>query len=283
MEALNGIRELELGHRAYDFGMLDSLVAAAARELLDMRRSHRIEVDVPADCRPETMDEAYRIQAAVVQGLLHEGGRVIGYKAACTSTIAQTALRIDHPVFGRLLSHSSHASGVVLSADAFVHRVVEAEFAFRIRRDIETVTEGHGVESIRDCIDAVIPSIEIVDYRYDSWTIGAPQVAADNAIHGCWISGSPLTDWQHLDLENCRVGVTRNGELVTTGSGAAVLGHPLAVMAWIADELPRYGLALRAGDVVTTGVTTDVFEAVAGDHIEARFEDLGSVAVGFTE
>ncbi len=263
--------------------MLDSVVAAAARELLDMRRSQRIEVDLPVGCRPATMDEAYRIQGEVVRGLLPEGGRVIGYKAACTSTIAQAALRIDHPVFGRLLSHSSHASGVLLSAAAFVHRVVEAEFAFRIRHDVETVTGGHDVESIRDCIDAVIPSIEIVDYRYQSWTIGAAQVAADNAIHGCWISGSPVTDWQHLDLATCRVGVTRNGELVTTGSGAAVLGHPLAVMAWIANELPRDGVALRAGDVVTTGVTTDVFEAVAGDHIEARFEHLGSVAVGFTE
>jgi hypothetical protein len=44
-----------------------------------------------------------------------------------------------------------------------------------------------------------------------------------------------------------------------------VLGHPLDVMAWLADELPRFGLQLRAGDFVTTGVATDVFEAGAGD------------------
>lgn len=263
--------------------MLESVVAAAARELLDMRRLQRIEVDLPAGCRPTSVGDAYRIQAEVARGLLPADGRMIGYKAACTSAIAQAALRIDHPVFGRLLSHSSHTSGVVLRASDFVHRVVEAEFAFRVRRDVEAMTGGYDVESIRGCIDAVIPSIEIVDYRYESWTIGAAQVAADNAIHGCWISGSPLTIWQHLDLEACRVDVTRNGEVVTTGSGAAVLGHPLAVMAWIANELPRYGLALHAGDVVTTGVTTDVFEAGAGDRIEASFEDLGSVAVSFIE
>jgi 2-keto-4-pentenoate hydratase len=77
------------------------------------------------------------------------------------------------------------------------------------------------------------------------------------------------------------VSVTRNGELVTTGSGAAVLGHPLNVMAWLADELPRFGLRLRRGDVVTTGVATDVFEANRGDSCVADFGPFGLVTVAF--
>ena len=72
-----------------------------------------------------------------------------------------------------------------------------------------------------------------------------------------------------------------NGEDVTTGSGAAVLGHPLNVMAWLADELPRFGLRLRRGDVVTTGVATDVFEATAGDTCTADFGPFGRVTVAF--
>ncbi len=75
--------------------------------------------------------------------------------------------------------------------------------------------------------------------------------------------------------------VARNGELVTTGSGAAVLGHPLNVMAWLADELPCFGLQLRRGDVVTTGVATDVFEAGAGDSCVADFGPFGRVTVAF--
>ena len=112
----------------------------------------------------------------------------------------------------------------------------------------------------------MIPAIEIVDYRYAEWTIGAPQVAADNAIHGAWVCGTPCTDWQHIDLSMAGVVARRNGEVVSTGSGAAVLGHPLAVLAWLADELPTVGLGLGAGDVVTTGVTTGVFEVGAGDE-----------------
>jgi len=256
-------------------------IAAAADELLDMRATHRVELDLPEGLTPTSLDDAYAIQQRVVAGLLPVDGRRIGYKAACTSPIAQAALEIEGPLFGQLMSHSSRPSGSTLTASDFVHRVIEAEFAFRMGVDAIPVAGGHTIESIAACIDAVIPAIEVVDYRYAAWTIGALQVAADNAIHGAWVYGSPVTDWAALDLAAAGVAVRRNGKVETTGSGSAVLGHPLTVMAWLADELPRFELQLRAGDVVTTGVTTGVFEATAGDEIEAVFERIGSVSVRF--
>ena len=125
-------------------------------------------------------------------------------------------------------------------------------------------------------------AIEIVDHRFDSWAVGALPVAADNAIHGWWVHGDPVAGWQHLDLASAGVVVRRNGGVVTTGSGEMVLGHPLTVLAWLADELPRFGRSLRAGDLVTTGVTTDVFEAEPGDHLQAEFEGIGSVELSFS-
>ena len=246
-----------------------------------MRANHRVELDLPEHLRPSTLDDAYAIQHRVVAGSLPVGARRIGYKAACTSPIAQAALEVDSPLFGQLMSHSSQPSGSTLAAGEFVHRVIESEFAFRLGADVTPVVGGHTPDSIAACIDAVIPAIEVVDYHYVAWTIGALQVAADNAIHGAWIYGEPLEDWAALDLVAAVVTARVNGDVVTTGSGAAVLGHPLNVMAWIADELPRFGLQLCAGDVVTTGVTTDVFEAVAGDDIETDFEGIGSVSVRF--
>jgi 2-keto-4-pentenoate hydratase len=218
----------------------------------------------------------------VVAALLAQAdGRCIGFKMACTSEIAQAALQIDRPVFGRLMSQTTSPTGTTLAADQFTHRVIEAEFAFRIGTDVEPVDSGHTQVTIAEHIDALIPSIEIVDYRFESWTVGALRIAADNAIHGWWIRGEPVTKWRGHDLATSPVSVTRNGELVTTGSGAAVLGHPLNVMAWLADELPRFGSRLRRGDVVTTGVATDVFEANAGDSCVADFGPFGTVIVAF--
>ena len=256
-------------------------IEAAAEELLDMRATHRIETDLPDELRPANLHEAYAIQRRVVAGLLPVDGHCIGYKAACTSPIAQAALEVHAPLFGRLMSHSSRPSGCTLSTHDFVHRVIEAEFAFRLSADVPPVPGGHTIETISACIDAVLPAIEVVDYHYVAWTIGALQVAADNAIHGAWVHGDRFDDWRTIDLPAAGVTVRVDGDLVTSGSGAAVLGHPLAVMAWLADELPRFGLRLEAGDLVTTGVTTGVFEANAGDEIEAEFEGIGSVRVRF--
>jgi 2-keto-4-pentenoate hydratase len=260
----------------------DEAVGDAATELLDMRASRRVVPDLPVPLWPQTLTDAYAIQQRVVADLVAQaGGRCIGFKVACTNEIAQAALQIDRPLFGRLMSQSTSPSGTTLAADRFMHRVIEAEFAFRVGVDVEPVDGGHTPATIAEVIDALIPSIEIVDYRFESWAVGALRIGADNAIHGWWVRGEPVTDWRGHDLATSAVSVTRGGKLVTTGSGAAVLGHPLNVMAWLADELPRFGLQLRAGDVVTTGVATDVFEADAGDSCVADFGPFGTVAVAF--
>jgi len=264
------------------FDVNEGLVGDAATELLDMRTKRRVVADLPSALRPETLSDAYAIQQRVVAGLAAQGGgRCIGFKVACTNEIAQAALQIDRPVFGRLMSHTTSPSGATLAADQFTHRVIEAEFAFRIGSDVEPVDGGHTTATIANHIDALIPAIEIVDHRFESWAVGALRVAADNAIHGWWIRGEPVTDWQSHDLTASAVSVTRGGELVTIGSSAAVLGHPLNVMAWLADELPRFGLRLCRGDVVTTGVATDVFEAGVGDSCVADFGPFGTVTVTF--
>jgi 2-keto-4-pentenoate hydratase len=260
----------------------DELVGDAATELLDMRANRRVVPDLPSPLRPQTLADAYAIQHRVVAALVAQGGgRRIGYKVACTSEIAQAALQIDRPVFGRLMSQTTSPSGATLAADQFTHRVIEAEFAFRIGVDVEPVDGGQTHATITEHIDALIPGIEIVDHRFESWAVGALRIAADNAIHGWWVRGEPVTDWRGHDLATSAVSVARDGELVTTGLGAAVLGHPLTVMAWLAEELPRFGLRLRRGDVVTTGVATDVFEAGAGESCMADFGPFGVVNVAF--
>ena len=262
--------------------MNDEVLGDAAATLLDMRATRRVVPDLPPLLRPATLADAYAIQDRVVAALVGRAdGRCIGYKVACTNELAQAALQIDRPLFGRLMSQTTSPSGTTLAADQFTHRVIEAEFAFRVASDVEPVDGGHTPATIAAYINALIPGIEMVDHRFESWAVGALRVAADNAIHGWWLRGEPVTDWRDHDLAASTVSVTRNGELVTTGSGAAVLGHPLNVMAWLADELPTFGSRLRRGDVVTTGVATDVFEAVAGDACVADFGPFGTVTVAF--
>ena len=240
--------------------------------------------DLPPGLRPASLAESYDVQNLLVAKMLAgPEDRVVGYKVACTNAIAQRALQIDTPLHGQLLGPTCFPSPATLVASEFTTRVIEAEFGVRMGRDVQPAAGPHTAETIAPYVAAVLPAIEVVDHRFVDWSVGALSVAADNAIHGCWVYGAEFAgDWRALDLASHRVGVSIDGREVSTGSGSAVLGHPLNVVAWLAEELAQFGGQLRAGDWITTGVCTDVFSAEAGSTVVADFGGIGQVTIRWT-
>jgi len=262
-------------------------VTTAAHLLAQARIKHQRLSELPEAVRPKTPGEAYSVQDGVIDELLaHYGGSLIGYKIACTNVTAQQQLHVDAPFFGRLLSAFFHegTGGKPASVDAgqFFMRVVEAEFAFEMARDLPPSATPRSREEIADAVKGVIPGIEIVDSRFDEWTtIGAPSLIADNACNAAWVKGSLLTDWRGIDLAKQAVTVTVNGKLLREGNGSNVLGHPLNALEWLVNNLSARGLGLKAGQFITTGVTTEVYMAERGDRIKAGFGPVGSVDLEF--
>ena len=258
-------------------------IADAADTLAHMRATHKIVEFLEEALRPQELATAYQIQNELVDRLLAQhGGRRIGYKAACTNQLAQTQLNVPGPLFGQMLSFSHFHSPATLPASDFTRRIIEAEFGIQMAADVPPSATPYDATTIRDFIGAVLPGIEIVSHRFVDWSsVGAPSVAADNAIHGAWIQGAPLADWRTLDLASHDVTLTVNGQVFDCGTGANVLGHPFNVVAWLANELPRHGQRLKAGDFITTGVVMNVYNAQAGDALVADFGVLGKVEVVF--
>jgi 2-keto-4-pentenoate hydratase len=87
-------------------------------------------------------------------------------------------------------------------------------------------------------------------------------------------------DWRRLDLVEQRPLISLRGRQYV-GHGKNVLGDPLTALAWLADELRKLGLTLRAGEVVTTGTCHPPLPIAAGDIVEADFGSLGIVSVAF--
>jgi len=254
-------------------------IQKAADFLVDLRKSPRTVDAIPTEFRPEGLEQAYEIQNALAKGLLsHFGGEQIGYKIACTNKLAQELLNVEAPFFGRLLSSSTYPSPAWLEANAITHRLIEAEFAFELDADVPASSIPYTQDSIAAFVRSMLPAIEIVDWRYADWTtVGVESLVADNAIHGAWIQGKGYKNWREFDLSVHDVQLYVNGNVTEKGSGAAVLGHPLNALAWLANELPRHGLSLKTGDLVTTGVATNVYFAETGDKIQADFGALGTV------
>lgn len=246
--------------------------------LLNAYRQRVRLAELPPDVRPATPQEGYQCQRLFVERL----GPTIGYKIACTNAIAQRFLSMPEPFYGRLLQASTFDSPARLFAGDFFMRVIESEFAFQFARDLPPSAQPLDREQIADALAGVLPGIEIVDSRFNSWTtVGAPSLIADNACHGAWVKGVLLRDWRHLDLAAQAVELRLNGSVVQRGSGSAVLDHPLNALQWLVERLHAQGIGLLAGDYVTTGVTTDIYDAKAGDHLAADFGPVGSVELHF--
>jgi 2-keto-4-pentenoate hydratase len=210
------------------------------------------------------------------------GGAHIGYKAAATNETAQRQMDVNGPFFGTLLAATSYRSPATLPASAYRLRIVEAEFGFEMGEDVPASDVPYTAESVAPFVAFAIPAIEVVDHRYDDWRlVGAPSLAADNAIHGAWVEGEPVRDWRGLDLSRHAVNVIVNGQPWRVGSGANVLGNPLNVVAWLANELPKHGRVLRRGEKVSTGTTAEVYFANSGDRVTADFGELGKAEVQF--
>jgi 2-keto-4-pentenoate hydratase len=256
----------------------------ASRLLSDARIQHVRLAELPVDVRSKTPEEAYRCQDGVVRGWLdHYGGELIGYKIACTNVTAQRQLNVDGPFHGRLLSAFLFDSPARVAADQFFMRVVEAEFAFLMARDLPAQATPRSREEVAAAVAGVIPGIEIVDSRFDSWTtIGAMSLIADNACNAAWVKGKLIEDWRGFDLAAQPVRLTVNGKLWREGNGSAVLGHPLNALQWLANSLSSAGLGLKAGQYITTGVTMEVYMGECGDKIAADFGPVGAVELEFS-
>lgn len=255
----------------------------AAELLAQARIRHQRLPELPASVRPKSPEEAYSIQDELIERqLAHYGGTVIGYKVACTNVTAQQQLNVDAPFSGRLLSAFFFEAPAKVDASQFFMRVVEAEFAFVMARDLPPSAAPRSRQEIAAAVKGVIPGIEIVDSRFDDWTtIGAPSLIAYNACNAAWVEGRLLADWESLDLAAQPVHVTVNGKLLREGYGRNVLGHPLNALEWLVNNLSARGLGLKAGQYVTTGVTTEVYMAERGDRIMADFGPVGAVDLTF--
>lgn len=200
-------------------------------------------------------------------------GDSYGWKIAATSTAGQAHIGVDGPLPGPLFTRFRHEPGDVLPSHDLHMRVVEAEFAFRMGRDV------HPGDDVLDAVDAVALAVELPDSRFtDFAVVGPAQLLADAACASRFVLGPEVPGWRGIDLSTAGTALWINGERAARGTGAAVLGDPRTALAWLAAELPRYGHRLRAGDVVTTGTTTPPPTIGPGDTVRADFGDLGSVS-----
>ncbi|MCY4314297.1 MAG: hypothetical protein OXD44_11525, partial [Gammaproteobacteria bacterium] len=219
----------------------------------------------------------------VAQITTSRNSRAIGYKIGCTNRSIMELIGTDEPFYGRIMDDSTYSSGIELSASEFTHRIIEAEFMMVMDSDLPGSETPYKAETIKPFIGKLVPAVEIVDHRFTDFTkVGVNSLISDNGIHAASILGKPdVVGWKTMDLAKREVQLFVNGTLTETGTGENVLGNPLNAVAWLGNCLQSYGKTLRAGEMITTGATCPVYNAMAGDRILADYGELGKVDLSF--
>ena len=251
--------------------------------LLPAWQSHGCVNILPEPLRPADRAQAYQAQWALWDACGEPG---IGWKIAATSQAVQQHIGVSGPLAGRLLASRCHSPGSVISLQGNRMRVIEAEFAFRLGRDVTgTAAQPLAVQEVMSAVADLHLAIEIPNSRYANFvTAGEGALIADFACACHVVLGEAVQQpWRSLDLAAHQVSALVNGVTVAQGQGANVLGDPRWALTWLANELIGQGRCLKAGDTVITGTCVVPVPVQEGDAVTVDFGNLGTLCVTLSD
>lgn len=223
------------------------------------------------------LDQAYEVAEINTRTRLAEPGRrVTGLKVGLTSRSVQQQLGVDQPDFGVLFDDMEFLDGDAIPMNRLIQPRVEAEVAFVVGHDLSQ--EAPTWAEFLRAMAYALPALEIVDSVIQDWKITLVDTVADNASSALYVLGNQPVDVGRLDLGALGMQMGINGQVVSVGTGAACLGHPLRAAYWLARTMAARSQPLKAGQVILSGALGPMVALKAGDLVHTSIGALGSVS-----
>lgn len=232
-----------------------------------------------AEAPDMTLQEGYDIQRASIARRIERGEELVGMKMGLTSKAKMEQVGVHNPIYGHLTDTMVEGDGAELPRELFIHPRVEPEVAFILGEDLEgPVTPAEALEAVA----SVCAALEVIDSRYKDFKFTIIDVVADNASSSKIVLGTKRVAPDKLDLGNLGMVMSHNGEVVKTGSSAAIYEHPANSLAELANMLAERGEKLEAGQIIMAGGATAAIHVDTGDHVQVEVDELGSVELSIS-
>lgn len=260
----------------------DSQISAYADELYNALRQRQMITPFSERTPEMTIEDAYAVSNLLLDKRIKlDSEKVIGKKIGVTSQAVMKMLNVYQPDFGYLTDAMVVDESEALSVSTkMIQPRAEGEIAFVLKHDL--IGPGVTASDVLRATDFVVPCFEIVDSRIKDWKIKIQDTVADNASCGYFLLGSQAADPRKVDLSTCGMVMEMNGQVVATGAGAAALGSsPISCVVWLANTLGRFGVPLKAGEVILSGALVPLQPVKAGDYMSVSIGGIGRTAVRF--
>ncbi|MFJ6084956.1 2-keto-4-pentenoate hydratase [Streptomyces sp. NPDC092369] len=253
-------------------------VQKAARELLAREDECRDGAPLTEQWTDLDLPTAYAIQDETLRLRLARGETLVGVKLGLTSRAKQRRMNVDAPLTAWLTDAMILPAGERVPRDRLIHPRAEPEIVLVLGRDLKG--PGMTAATALSAVAHVCAGIELIDSRYEEFRFTLPDVVADNASSGFFVTGPVVRTPEGIDLSLEPCVLRSNGSVHDTATGAAVQGHPAEALALAANDLGRRGHVLRRGWLVLTGGMTDAVPVGPDTTVSADFGTLGHIAVG---
>lgn len=255
---------------------MTTTIQAAAQALRSARQQRLPIAPISVSHGIAGLESAYAVAEINTQARVAAGARIVGKKVGLTSKAVQQQLGVDQPDFGILFDDMELLDGQDVPAGRLMQPKIEAEVAFVVGRDLTGPAPSYA--EFLASLAYALPALEIVDSAIADWKITLVDTVADNASCGLYVLGDQPLAIAGLQLGELGMRMTKNGAVVSVGTGAACLGHPLRAAYWLAGVMAARGVGLRAGEVILSGALGPMVPVATGDLVQAQIGPLGSVA-----
>ncbi|MFE0754708.1 2-keto-4-pentenoate hydratase [Inquilinus sp. NPDC058860] len=221
------------------------------------------------------------VQKTLVRDLAPDAGPPVGYKVGLTGKAMQERLGVDHPVSGVLLQRMLLAPGTPVPAGFAARPLVEADLVAVIGD--AGVNQAKTPAEVLAHLSALRPFIELADLALaPDEKPTAASIAAINVGARLGVLGEPIAIDPGFAERLATMTVSLadgSGKVLTEAPGAAILGHPLNAVTWLAQDLAARGEALRPGQLVSLGSFGPPAQPAPGGTVTLRYDGLSAAPV----
>lgn len=250
-----------------------SILDAIAEAFVAARRAATGLPDYPG-APPSSLSDAYAIQDRAVA---LTGGKVAGWKVGKINPPLDGELgtnRLAGPIFAGSIRDGRGASPAMpVFAEGFA--AGEAEFLLRIGRAPDPAKTSYTMEEAAELIDAVHVGIEIASSPFPGINALGPLVTISDFgnNHGLVI-GDPVPGWRSLDFLDWPVTLLIDGIQAGAATARTMLDGPVGAARFLFETMAARGVALEAGQWISSGAVTGVHEVSVGATVTATFGEM---------
>jgi 2-keto-4-pentenoate hydratase len=189
----------------------------------------------------------------------------------------QELFGVNEPDYGHLLDTMLHEEREPLNLSELIDPQIEVEPAFVLGKRLQGPKLD--IADVLAATDYVCVCFEVIDSRIIDWRIRLQDTVADNGSSARVVLGSKRVKPTSLALDTLDTELELDGTVVETGNTGAILGHPARGIAWLANRIAEFGIALEPGHIVLPGTCTRSVRIGGHRRAAGRIAGLGEVSI----